>query len=109
MRSQKLIRPNTIGLGLDTDTHGALYAAEGNISTLFYTLGTPRKGDLWETIAVPELRGQAQELSKALLQSLPVRVRTIPTKPLFSDDSVEIPQSTFLFRQFFDPATSSYT
>ncbi|MEH2283824.1 MAG: FAD/NAD(P)-binding protein [Nostoc sp.] len=109
LRSQKLIRPNTIGLGLDTDTHGALYAADGNVSTLFYTLGTPRKGDLWETIAVPELRGQAQELSKALLQSLPVRVRTIATMPLLSDGSAEIPQSTFLFRQFFDPATSSYT
>ncbi|MEH2171765.1 FAD/NAD(P)-binding protein [Nostoc sp.] len=109
LRSQKLIRPNAIGLGLDTDTHGALYAADGNVSTLFYTLGTPRKGDLWETIAVPELRGQAQELSKALLQSLPVRVRSIPTMPLLSERSAEIPQSTFLFRQFFDPATSSYT
>ncbi|MCC5632036.1 FAD/NAD(P)-binding protein [Nostoc sphaeroides CHAB 2801] len=109
LRSQKLIRPNAIGLGLDTDTHGALYAADGNVSTLFYTLGTPRKGDLWETIAVPELRGQAQELSKALLQSLPVRVRTIPTKPLLSERSAEIPQSTFIFRQFFDPETSSYT
>ena len=109
LRSQRLIRPNAIGLGLDTDTHGALYAAEGNVSTLFYTLGTPRKGDLWETIAVPELRGQAQELSKALLQSLPLRVRTIATMPLLSNGSAEIPQSTFLFRQFFDPETSSYT
>ncbi|WP_368736695.1 FAD/NAD(P)-binding protein [Nostoc sp. CHAB 5715] len=118
LRSQGLIRPNAIGLGLDTDTHGALYAADGNVSTLFYTLGTPRKGDLWETIAVPELRGQAQELSKALLQSLPVRVRTIATMPLLSVSDVydglrlrsaELPQSTFLFRQFFDPETSSYT
>ncbi|MEH2026821.1 FAD/NAD(P)-binding protein [Nostoc sp.] len=118
LRSQKLIRPNAIGLGLDTDTHGALYAADGNVSTLLYTLGTPRKGDLWETIAVPELRGQAQELSKALLQSLPVRMRTIATMPLLSVSDVydglglrsaEIPQSTFLFRQFFDPETSSYT
>ncbi|MEH2259781.1 FAD/NAD(P)-binding protein [Nostoc sp.] len=111
LRSQKLIRPNAIGLGLDTDTHGALYATDGNVSTLLYTLGTPRKGDLWESIAVPELRGQAQELAKALLQSLPVRVRTIVTMPLLSvtDGSAEIPQSTFLFRQFFDPETSSYT
>lgn len=109
LRSQKLIRPNAIGLGLDTDSHGALYAADGNVSTLFYTLGTPRKGDLWETIAVPELRGQAQELSGVLLRSLPVRVRPIPTMPLLSDSSAEIPASTLLFRQFFDPGTSSYT
>ncbi|MBG1267841.1 FAD/NAD(P)-binding protein [Nostoc sp. WHI] len=109
LRSQRLIRPNAIGLGLDTDPHGALYAADGNISTLFYTLGTPRKGDLWETIAVPELRKQAQELSEVLLRSLPVRVRSIPAMPLLSDPSAEIPASTFLFRQFFDPETSSYT
>ncbi|MEH2465431.1 FAD/NAD(P)-binding protein [Nostoc sp.] len=111
LRSQKLIRPNAIGLGLDTDTHGALYAADGNVSTLLYTLGTPRKGDLWESIAVPELRGQAQELSKTLLQLLPLRVRPIATMPLLSitDGSAEIPQSTFIFRQFFDPETSSYT
>ncbi|MBD2534569.1 FAD/NAD(P)-binding protein [Nostoc flagelliforme FACHB-838] len=109
LRSQNLIRPNAIGLGLDTDTQGALYTADGEVSQLLYTLGTPRKGDLWETIAVPELRGQAQELSEVLLRSLPVRVRPIPTMPLLSERSAGIPPSTFLFRQFFDPETSSYT
>ncbi|WP_414529850.1 FAD/NAD(P)-binding protein [Nodularia chucula] len=110
LRSQNLIRPNAIGLGLDTDTQGALYTADDEVSQLLYTLGTPRKGDLWETIAVPELRGQAQELSEALLRSLPVRVRPIPTMPLLSDHRTpEIPQSTLLFRQFFDPESSSYT
>lgn len=46
LRSQNLIRPNTIGLGLDTDTQGALYTADDEVSQLLYTLGTPRKGDL---------------------------------------------------------------
>ena len=112
LRSQGLIRPNAIGLGLDADAHGALYTADSNVSTLLYTLGTPRKGDLWETIAVPELRVQAQELSQALLQSLPVRVRPIPTMLLnkeTGDGGSQIPQSSLLFRQFFDPETSSYT
>ncbi|MFM7365025.1 MAG: FAD/NAD(P)-binding protein [Cuspidothrix sp.] len=106
--SQGLIRPNAIGLGLDTDSNGALYQADGTVSSLLYTLGTPRKGDLWETIAVPELRGQAQALSQELLQSLPVRVRPVPTIPL-TNTSIGIPQPNFLFRQFFDPETSSYT
>ncbi|MCC5634430.1 FAD/NAD(P)-binding protein [Nostoc sp. CHAB 5844] len=113
LRSQKLIRPNAIGLGLDTDAHGALYTADEQVSSLLYTLGTPRKGDLWETIAVPELRLQAQELAQTLLQSLPVRVRSIPAVPLLnretSDRTSEISQSTLLFRQFFDPESSSYT
>ncbi|WP_242064924.1 FAD/NAD(P)-binding protein [Nostoc sp. FACHB-133] len=120
LRSQGLIRPNAIGLGLDADPHGALYTADSNVSTLLYTLGTPRKGDLWETVAVPELRVQAQELSQALLQSLPVRVRPIPTILSLNKEtgdvydglrlrSSQIPQSSLLFRQLFDPETSSYT
>ncbi|MFM7367657.1 MAG: hydroxyacylglutathione hydrolase, partial [Sphaerospermopsis kisseleviana] len=108
LRSQGLIRPNVLGLGLDTNSQGALYQADGTISSLLYTLGTPRKGDLWETIAVPELRGQAQALSQELLQSLPLRVRPLPAIAL-SNTSTGIPQPTFLFRQFFDPETSSYT
>lgn len=122
LRDQGLIRPHCIGLGLNTASHGAVLDAEGNASTLLYTLGTPRKGDLWESIAVPELRGQAQALAETVLQSLPVRVRPVPPAPL-SIEAIEyalrdryasratkqtIP-STLLFRQFFDPETSSYT
>ncbi|MEH1906444.1 FAD/NAD(P)-binding protein [Nostoc sp.] len=113
LRSQRLIRPNAIGLGLDADIHGALYTADDQVSTLLYTLGTLRKGDLWETIAVPELRVQAQKLSQTLLQSLPVRVSSIPVIPLLDSDAStrnwEISHSTLLFRQFFDPESSSYT
>lgn len=108
LRTEGLIRPNVIGLGLDANSQGTLYEADGTVSSLLYTLGTPRKGDLWETIAVPELRGQAQALSQELLQSLPLRVRSLPAIAL-SNTSPGIPQSTFLFRQFFDPETSSYT
>lgn len=60
LRQQGLIRPNDIGLGVDTAPDGSVLEAQGNRSTLLYTLGTPRKGNLWETIAVPELREQAQ-------------------------------------------------
>ncbi len=115
LRSQGLIHPNSIGLGLDAADNGALLSANGEISTLLYTLGTPRKGDLWETIAVPEIRGQAQNLAETLLQSLPLYIRSIPTiHPYYSDteDSNKVPelsQSNFLFRQLFDTETSSYT
>ena len=63
LRTQGLIRPNDIGLGLDTTADGAVLDAQGNRSSVFYTLGTPRKGNLWETIAVPELREQTQALA----------------------------------------------
>ena len=114
LRDQRLIRPNDIGLGLDTAADGAVLDAQGNPSTLLYTLGTPRKGNLLETIAVPELREQAQALAATVLQSRTVRVR--PVSPFdraieldSSDFRPAIPQSTLLFRQFFDPESSTYT
>ena len=67
LRAQGLIRPNDIGLGLDTAADGAVLDARGNRSSLLYTLGTPRRGDLWETIAVPELRDQARALAATVL------------------------------------------
>ena len=78
----------------------------------------PLKGNLWETIAVPELREQAQALAATVLQSLPVRVRPVPpfgstfrrsTEKDYGDPRSAIPQSTLLFRQFFDPESSTYT
>jgi uncharacterized NAD(P)/FAD-binding protein YdhS/glyoxylase-like metal-dependent hydrolase (beta-lactamase superfamily II) len=111
LRSQTLIHPNPIGLGIASAANGALLNGTNKPSNLLYTIGTPRKGDLWETIAVPELRGQAQALAETLLRSLPLRVRSIPTTPLLISDILnQVPSSsTLLFRQFFDVETSSYT
>jgi glyoxylase-like metal-dependent hydrolase (beta-lactamase superfamily II) len=120
LRHQALIRPNDIGLGLDTAADGALLTGQGDRSNLLFTLGTPRKGDLWETVAVPELRGQAQSLAATIIRSLPLRVRPVaPIAQVISpartteqdcgDIRPPIPQSTLLFRQFFDPETSTYT
>ncbi len=62
-----LIRPDPLCLGLDTDAEGRLLNAQGGASSFLYTLGPPCKGRLWETTAVPEIRGQAQALARCLL------------------------------------------
>lgn len=101
LRLQGLIRPNAIGLGLNTAAEGALIEASGKISTLLYTLGTPRKGDLWETIAVPELRQQAQTLAETLLRSPPVRVHPvcpIPDAHTLEADTSSVLQCQWMFR-----------
>jgi uncharacterized NAD(P)/FAD-binding protein YdhS len=36
---------------------------------VFYTLGPPRRGELFETTAVPEIRTQAEALAHRLVQS----------------------------------------
>ncbi len=61
-------RPGPLGLGLDTGPDGSLTGADGAGSTVLSTLGPPRKGSLWETLAVPEIRSQARDLALAILR-----------------------------------------
>jgi uncharacterized NAD(P)/FAD-binding protein YdhS len=64
---RKLARPDPLFLGLDVSPEGALIDAYGEVSDLLYAIGPVRKGSLWETIAVPELRVQVSELSRLLI------------------------------------------
>lgn len=65
-----LIQTDSLKLGLATAENGALIDAKGNASSWLYTLGCLRKGQLWETTAVPEIRQQAQTLAKLLLMQI---------------------------------------
>jgi len=68
--AQGLARPDALSLGLDTDSRGALIGREGEPSHSLYAIGPIRKGQLWETIAVPELRMQASQLAEHLVCAL---------------------------------------
>ncbi|NMO91493.1 FAD/NAD(P)-binding protein [Actinomycetospora sp. TBRC 11914] len=61
-------RPHPTGLGFDTDDDGALVPVDGRARRVF-TLGTTRRGDLYETTAVPEIREQAAALAGVLLRN----------------------------------------
>ncbi len=65
--SQGLIRPDPCYLGIDTTTNGAVIGYDGATSPFIYTLGPLRKGTLWETTAIPEIRIQAEQLAQLLL------------------------------------------
>jgi len=58
-------------LGLDTDLDGRLVDAEGRTTAPLWTLGSLRRGTLWETTAIPEIRDQAAALAKVLLGAPP--------------------------------------
>ncbi len=64
--SAGLARPHPLGLGLDTAATGALYDGSGDISTTLFTLGWLRRGELWESVAIPEIRAQAAEIAFTL-------------------------------------------
>ncbi|WP_375771081.1 FAD/NAD(P)-binding protein [Archangium gephyra] len=73
-----LVRADALGLGLATDAEGALLDAGGRVSGLLYTLGPLRRGDLWESTAIPEIRTQALSLSRRLLEQLASRSEEAP-------------------------------
>jgi uncharacterized NAD(P)/FAD-binding protein YdhS len=63
---QGLTRPDPLHLGLDCTEQGALINREGVASDFLFTIGPSRKGILWESVAVPELREQASDLASLL-------------------------------------------
>jgi uncharacterized NAD(P)/FAD-binding protein YdhS len=62
-----LVRPDEHFLGLDVADDGAVIDSRGKASDSIYAVGPLRKGKLWESVAVPELRVQTAELAKLLI------------------------------------------
>jgi uncharacterized NAD(P)/FAD-binding protein YdhS len=63
-----VVHPDPLHLGLTTDANGRLEDATGRTPHALYTLGPCRKGSLWETTAVPEIREQAVALAELLVR-----------------------------------------
>lgn len=72
-----LVRADELDMGIAVDAGFAAVERDGQRSPLLYALGPLLKGSLWETTAVPELRGQAMRVAQVLLQEL----HATPTPP----------------------------
>ncbi len=59
-------RPGAHGIGLATDADGRLFDAGGKAQDDLHAIGSLRIGEAWESIAVPELRVQAEAIARAL-------------------------------------------
>ena len=68
--SRGIIVPDPLFLGLDVGLGGTILNLQGERVTHLHTLGSPQKGILFETTAVPELRVQATELAGRILYQL---------------------------------------
>jgi uncharacterized NAD(P)/FAD-binding protein YdhS len=80
--SSGLAQADELGIGFACDSGGALVDARGLPSRRLFALGPPRRGELLETTAIPEIRAQAENLSRRLLsgpvgQRAPERVRSV--------------------------------
>lgn len=67
MLADGLARSGPLGLGLDVDADGRLLDADGQPHDTLRVIGSLRIGEAWETIAIPELRVQAETIARAWL------------------------------------------
>ncbi|GAB4289875.1 MAG: hypothetical protein Fur0025_24500 [Oscillatoriaceae cyanobacterium] len=110
LQEQNLIRFNELSIGIDTTPNGAVIDTNGKVSEMLWTLGTPRKGNLWETTAVPEIRVQAANLAQELLKPFNPKAPT-PVAEDWSAGNLSLlwQRPTLLLRQLFDKESSTYT
>ncbi len=66
LRQQGLASPDELFLGLQTAADGALINSMGVPSDFLSAVGPARKGQLWETTAIPEILDQISALAKLL-------------------------------------------
>jgi uncharacterized NAD(P)/FAD-binding protein YdhS len=65
-----LIRPDGLDMGIDVGSEFAVIDREGRHSDCLFAIGPLMKGTLWETTAVPELRGQAMRVAQIMLEDI---------------------------------------
>lgn len=69
-----LVRCDPLDMGIEVDDDLSVIEDDGRASTHIDAIGPLLKGSLWETTAVPELRGQAMRVAEILLQREPAEV-----------------------------------
>jgi uncharacterized NAD(P)/FAD-binding protein YdhS len=62
-----LVAPDATDMGVAVDPDHTVLTHDGSRSPLLLALGPMLRGTHWETIAVPELRGQARRVAETLL------------------------------------------
>lgn len=67
--NQQAVALDELGLGLNTNSHGAVKSPTGNVSEKIYALGPATRGVAWECTAVPEIRRQAARLVQELIRN----------------------------------------
>jgi uncharacterized NAD(P)/FAD-binding protein YdhS len=68
--ARRQLLPDPLALGVETSARGNAVAAGGADIRDIFVVGTLRKPACWESTAVPELREQAAQVARELLQQL---------------------------------------
>jgi uncharacterized NAD(P)/FAD-binding protein YdhS len=71
MREQGWLTPDSLRLGIETDNAGRLISADGSVVETLFAIGPLRIPERFESIAMPEIRCQADELARLLAAGIP--------------------------------------
>ena len=74
-------RTDRLRLGLDVDDAGRLLDREGRARPGVFAIGPLLRGALWESVAVPEIRVQAEQLAERLAEGPAAGVQGASAKP----------------------------
>jgi len=66
---QGFIRPDALRLGLDIDRDGHVVGRDGRPAEHILAIGPMTRGDLWEVVAVPDIRNQVSALARRLVNA----------------------------------------
>ena len=70
MLLSKTVLPDELKMGFYATPDGTIINSDGSTSERIFTIGSWLKGILWESTAVPELRGQAKAVAGKMLEEL---------------------------------------
>ncbi len=69
MLAARRIRPDALRLGLDIDREGHVIDGHGRAAEHILAIGPMTRGDLWEVVAVPDIRVQVSALARRLVNA----------------------------------------
>ncbi|MDE1175903.1 MAG: FAD/NAD(P)-binding protein [Edaphobacter sp.] len=92
--AQGLATPGPLGAAINTSNDGALIDTEGHAATNLFTLGPARLGNLFESIAMPEIREQANDLARLLLARIASNTAATSFPAAFIDTAAEAASAT---------------
>ena len=61
------IRPDPLRIGIDVDSECRAIDAEGRASDRLYAIGPVTRGAFWESVAVPDIRVQAERIAERIM------------------------------------------
>jgi uncharacterized NAD(P)/FAD-binding protein YdhS len=76
LRERGLVTPDPLFLGIDT-LDGGEVVGESGVTGGVYAVGPPRKGTLWESTAIPEIRAQAASVADGIIARAAVGTATV--------------------------------